>query len=394
MALSEDEKKQLKDGLVNDFKDLFNQGDSTATTNKERSDFISGPAPASPLRRIGWDASRRACRRWAAGRGPSIAPWRDLFTRDICGDYIEDTFGPLGPATSAPPFPGGQCPKLYRVNGEWRTTSFLVCATGTTGGVGAWQPFSTEFNVLGPISGFSLSRITPACGGFDGHVITAAAADGPRIVFQRMGTGGVRREVEFRITSLEPASGADDCGSLPDDFDPGTGPTIPPETGPIPSPPGWEIPDFDIDITFNPDGTIGIDFGDGEPDITIDPGAPGGDGGGQLPPGDQGSAGSGGEAGLGEPAEGEAPPGSVLVGVRLQLIEAPPNAKKFAPTVWRGAAYVYMGGDVALDQDFAGSMLIDDQFIYAEKDNFTRWRVVANQGFRWQITPYYREVEE
>jgi hypothetical protein len=84
----------------------------------------------------------------------------------------------------------------------------------------------------------------------------------------------------------------------------------------------------------------------------------------------------------------------VLVGLKVDVLEAPPFAREFAPGIYRGAAYIYMGGDAGLDQDFAGSMLSDGQFVHAEKDNLTCWRVRANTGFRLRVTPYYREVEE
>jgi hypothetical protein len=53
-----------------------------------------------------------------------------------------------------------------------------------------------------------------------------------------------------------------------------------------------------------------------------------------------------------------------------------------------------MGGPEGLDQDYAGSMLSDGQFVFAEQDNLTRWRVAANIGYSWSVTPYYREVKE
>lgn len=379
MPLTESEKRKVRDGITRDVRDFFQQADSTSTTNEERSSFLAGPPPSSPLRRIGWEAGRQACRRWAAGRGPSIEPWRDLFTRDICEPYIENEFGPLGDGTAAPPFEGGQCDITYVVG-----TKGTDCPTGPSD-VAAFT------SGPGPVSAITQQIIPndPFPGQFR-FIWTVTFSDGDRtFTLVRL---AATPEPCVRVFPADPAV-PDDCGNLPDEWTPGTGPTIPPETGPIPDPPGWPIPDFDIDITVDPDGTIKIDFGDGDPPEEIDPGSPAGDGGPPaLPPGSQGDAGAGAEAGDND-AEGEAPPGQVLVGLRLQLIEEGPRPKVFAGGVYRGAAFVYMGGDVSLDQDFAGSLLIDDQFVYAERENLTRWRVMANAGFRWGVTPYYRDAE-
>jgi hypothetical protein len=83
----------------------------------------------------------------------------------------------------------------------------------------------------------------------------------------------------------------------------------------------------------------------------------------------------------------------VLVGLKFRIVQVPPHAREFAPGVYRGAAYIYMGGDDGLDQDYAGSMLRDGQFVFAEKENLTCWRVDANVGFKLVVTPFYREVE-
>jgi hypothetical protein len=77
----------------------------------------------------------------------------------------------------------------------------------------------------------------------------------------------------------------------------------------------------------------------------------------------------------------------------MDLVSAP-DGRQLASGVYRGGAYIYMGGEVALDQDFAGALLRDGQFVYAEKDNLTKWRVAANMGFNWNVTPYYRQAEE
>lgn len=393
MPLSDEQRKNLKDRFVEGVKNAFNGDPGNTIYGQPVEDFIAGPAPSGPLGKFQHDSGRRICRRWAAGRTPNILPGRDIYYRQLCEPYIEDTFGPLGDGTAAPPFVGGQCPAMYRGIG---TVSYdrVFCGSGVRIPIGP-DTWATEFSLQGPISGISARVVTPGACGALVWAVFAQTATGERLLVQVLGAGTTfnSQNQTFTVT-LERAGGEpDNCGNLPDDWTPGIGPTIPPETGPIPDPPGWPIPDFDIDINVDPDGTINIDFGDGEPPEEIDPDpiqppalppVP--------PPGDQGESGAGGEAGE-DDAEGEAPPGQVLVGIRLQLISPGPRPKVYPGGVYRGAAYIYMGGDVSLDQDFAGSLLINDQFIYAEKDNLTRWRVSANAGFRWNVTPYYREAE-
>lgn len=120
------------------------------------------------------------------------------------------------PQQSQPlPYTGGQCQKLYRVRGEWRTTWFFNCSTGASGGIGSWLSFETEFNVPGPLGGITVTRRTPACGGFDGHTVLIGTPQGPRIIFNRDGTGVINRGVEVRIIGVDAADSNDNCGNLP-----------------------------------------------------------------------------------------------------------------------------------------------------------------------------------
>jgi hypothetical protein len=261
------------------------------------------------------------------------------------------------------PFTGGQCPgSRYTAVADFNFGSGVVRA-----------PFSET--LIGPIS-FSTSSTTPPA--FDVQIIDANGSRG-------WATG----TTIFENIVVEPVGGdPDDCGDPPPEVRPGPDPA--PDPGPIPP----EEEPFEDPIS-GPLLPI--------PDL---PGLPG------LPPfpwrnpfskpgdiaGDPGEAGEGVEAdGLGgedgdEVAEGEAPPGSEIVGLRLDLISALPNFPQYGDGIYRGAAYIRMGTVAGLDQDFGGAQVEDGQFFYAEREGLTQWRVTANIGISWLVTPFYREV--
>jgi len=355
--------------------------------------FIADPATPGAQFALVKGVARQTCRRWARGSALVRGPGFDSAWSAICSEYLESIDENPSDGSLELPFEGGQCEKLYQVQGEWRTDSFYVCSTGVTGGVSAYEAFSTEFTVLGPITGFTLTRKTPACGGFDGHFIEANTPSGDYLVFNRDGTGQVRREVSFRITAINPVDGVDNCGNpeppyLPPQTPPGL-PSLPPVSVDLPG-----IGPVNVDVDFDADGNVVVKIPDLGIEVTSDnpfgplPALPVG-----PAPGDQGTAGTPDSATPGSPAEGEAPAGEVLVGLRLDLVSAPVNPNTYSPGVFRGAAYIYMGGPEGLDQDYAGAMLTDGQFVFAEQDNLTKWRVAANIGYSWSVTPYYREVE-
>jgi hypothetical protein len=83
----------------------------------------------------------------------------------------------------------------------------------------------------------------------------------------------------------------------------------------------------------------------------------------------------------------------MLWGLRIDIDTVPLGAKLYAPGVYRGVAYIYMGDDDGLDHDPAGAMLTDGQFVLAERDYLTKWRVAANDGYNLTVTPYYKPMQ-
>jgi hypothetical protein len=183
----------------------------------------------------------------------------------------------------------------------------------------------------------------------------------------------------------------DNCGDLSPTYTPPnipTGlPTLPPTV--VVNVPG--IGDVDLTVDFDDDGnpvvcipsldicaTVNLPTGD-DTETSVEPGNIGEE---SAPIG----------TGEGSEAEGEAPEGQVIGALKINIIGTPLTARQYAPGIFRGAAYIYLGTGVGLDQDFAGAMLSDGQLILPEKDNLTHWKVVANIGYNLVVTPYYLEV--
>jgi hypothetical protein len=118
------------------------------------------------------------------------------------------------------------------------------------------------------------------------------------------------------------------------------------------------------------------DGGTGIPPAGSDPGQPEG--------GTPGSTGEGGDE------EGEAPPDKELWALKIDITAFPLRPNEYAPGVYRGVCYVYMGDENGLDHDPAGAMLRDGQLVLAEREGLTKYRVTANLGYNLTVTPYWR----
>ena len=344
----------------------------------------TGPivAAGQPARQIG----RAMCRQYARGGGPQNLPAFDAAWSGICGPYLESIGEDPLPGSVGKPFNGGQCA------GVLYTVTFRYNIIGTDGST-IEPAITATSNALGPISGIR-GQGAPA---FQNIVIDSGA--GPD--FARTGScvQGCYRNIS--IVSIARADGQpDSCGDPPPVYDPpkirpGL-PTLPPSE-PIDFP---GIGPIGVGFEFSPSGEINVSLPDVGVDFTVedpfglgdDEGEPGGPSG--PPPGDVGAPGSPSVVGPGGDAEGEAPPGKVLTGLRVQITAFPPSRNKYTDEVYRGAYYAYMGVPGLLDLDFGGAMVRQDQFLLAEKDNLTAWRIRANTGYELITTPYYREAEE
>jgi len=356
-------------GVLRDAGQMVQLGDPT---------FVEAGTPVSLPGKIIQAAARQSCRRYADDPTGIREGARPNFEK-ACRPYLVSVgYGGAGPSL-VKLFSGGQCVgTVYGVSIRYIPE----------GGSPSFPATSGPVSVNGPVTGLRLEAV-PARPGRSDIYVTSGTGPDVRIVTEALSglTGLV-------ITTVNRISGnPDTCGSPPPTFTPPVPPGSPgPAIEPYNPDPSTNV---DIGIEVNPDGSITVDIGTGP--IDVDPFAEGGDAGtgSQTPvaPGDTGTAGTAGTTGVGGEQEGEAPPGSILVGLKVELVAAPPFSRQYASGVYRGGAYVRMGTAVGLDQDFAGAMLSDGQFVFAEKDFLTKWRVTANPGYNWRVTPYYREVE-
>jgi len=376
--LNEDDRKDLRNRFLDGIQRGLVGDPGQTLSGQPVPEFLAGPEPTSPLPAWQWKSGRAICDRWARGDRTQILPGRDLFYRNLCEPYL-DTGMPGDPEFNES-FPTGQCSGVTYVVG----TKGEVCPDGPT-------DVSAFASGPGPISSITRELIpdNPAPGLFRFRWTVVFSDTSRQFTLVRTSPSPEPCVRTFRSDGLP-----DECGTPSEEFDAGEpNPTPDPNPGPVGGPTGFPFPGFDV--TVNPDGTITIEFGDGSEPVTIDPGIPGapaGDGG--LPPGDIGAAGDPVDSGAGDEAEGEAPPGEVLVGLAIVVLDSPPSAKVFSGDVFRAIGYVYMGvpGQLALHP--SGSTHRETQFTFAEKDNLTAWKVLANSGYNLRVTPYYREVEE
>lgn len=351
--------------------------------------YVKEGTPSGPIPNIGVALARQACRRYADNPGGVPGGVAAAF-EGVCRPYLDDIGYGQGPAIALP-FRDGQC---YGVNYGFDFTF--------TNNQGARQTLAQQ------TTGRLIGAYAVDIDGQDSWQFgfERQAVEGGPVVRVVQGTTfgrGNPNPVITGVTALD--AGAGSCGNP----SPVVRPPVPPPTpGPTREPfspsPGTDI---DIDVTIGPTG--GITFNIGGPSITIDPfGGGGGDGGGSdnpgidqpgtapssgLPPGDIGQPAAPVVTGPSGVASGCAPPNSVLVGIKVNILEPLPPVNQYDPAVYRGVCYAYMGtlGNLALNPE--GVALRNGQMLFAPLDNLTCWEVRANVSFLLRVTPYYRALE-
>jgi len=366
----------ILDRVVQELPNFFRDGVDQLVTGE--GEYIRAGEPRGTVGKVGQAIARSYCRQY--GANPGAARFGNAARiENACRPYLDDQDPGKG-AKIGVPFPGGQCAVNYLCVYKFNN----ILTNGQTQ-VPAIQQSVTLPGPIGIIYGTELPEWQNIRCLFNGGQET----------FLRTGScnQGCYRNIEW--VSITRSDGQpDNCGDPP---------PVVTQPGPIadPSPPPFRFnPSGDINVNVGvdvlPDGTINVNIGG--PTFNVDPFPPEGGGGGAgptgPPPGDIGDAGGASDTGLGGEAEGAAPAGSILVGLKIDILASPPKARQFAPGVFRGAGYIYMGVIGNLDQDYGGSMLKSGQFFFAEKENLTHWQVSANNGYDFRVTPYYREAPE
>jgi len=352
-------------------------------------EYIRSGEPQGTVGKIGQAVARSYCRQY--GADPGAAKFGNAARiENACRPYLEDIDSGKG-AEIESPLEGGQCSGVpYGARYTFKDNANSA-GINYTPGFGQFLPGSTT--LYGPVSYGGAVQVSPNFWRFE---VSGFNLDGTPVT-RALNQGGSEVQQFLRIIeglSFERLTAGDECGNFPPVVRqprPIADPTSPPFRF-FPGP-GLGI---DVDVDIQPDGTINI--GIGGPTINVDlfPDGEGAGGGGSAgpPPGDIGDAGGSSDTGAGGESDGEAPPGEILVGIKVDVLASPPSARQFAPGIFRGACYIYMGVTGSLDQDYGGSMLKSGQFFFAEKDNLTAWLVSANSGYNFRVTPYYREVQE
>jgi hypothetical protein len=195
------------------------------------------------------------------------------------------------------------------------------------------------------------------------------------------------------ITSIiKMDAGADSCGNpAPIYTPPTTKPSLPGLSGePLPFPGVGTVP---VSVSFDEDGNIRVDFPSLGYSIDVPnplkPAQPGQPGEG-LPPGFQGVAGT--ESPETEDEEEGEDENRDLLGVLVKISRFPSRANvnfNSTQSYFKGAYYVYMGGDGGLAQEPAAISTLS-QFYYA-REGCNRWSVQPNQGYAVKVTPFFKE---
>lgn len=364
-----------------------------------RPDFIANGSPESLVGKVAQESARRICRTYAGSPG-SFPGAKAANAETACRPYLDGIGQGAGPGVGVP-FTGGQCPVNYTVEVRG-TANIRDCFNNTTNSFPGL--FNGSAGIRGPISGLKLALIGSGACGPTGSRVEGVDGNGSAFSFPGLNGTNQSNTVTYsgvNFTLIRDDGQPDSCGNPETEVrQPVPGPDpFPPPTRFNPEP-GIDIP---IDITINPDGSIGIDFGGGGG--TADPfsPAPGADGGndnsGIITP-EPGTAGQSqdtgtgnGEAGVGGEAEGEAPAGQVLTGVKIDILTSPPDRVRYTTEVDRGVVYVYMGATEGLAFEPTGALVRSGQFFPAQKDYFTRWQVKARLGYDIRSTPYYRQKD-
>ena len=366
----------ILDRVVTELPNFFRDGIDQVVTGE--GEYIRAGEPRGTVGKVGQAVARSYCRQY--GADPGAAKFGNAARiENACRPYLND-IAPGNGAGIGIPFEGGQCADTYQIRWDDGTGDFAV------GG-----------SITGPLTLVGARLVIPLGSGPAGtarYAIEATGAGG-FVLSETIGTFSASAPT---VRAVNLTNALDACGDPPPVVTQ-PGPIVDPSPPPFRFNPSGDI-NVNVDVDVLPDGTVNIGIGGPTVNVDLFGGGGGGDTGGgdpspaPPPPGDIGSAGGATDTGTGGEAEGSAPEGSVLVGLKIGILASPPRARQYAPGVFRGAGYIYMGAVNNLDQDYGGAMLKSGQFFFAEKDNLTHWNVSANNGYNFRVTPYYREAPE
>ena len=355
------------------------------------------PSALPPSARFAAGIARGACRRWARGDSLVRGPAFDGYWESYCTPYLDDIGeDPTSPASTKPPFQGGQCVgATYTIAGTQTDGGGVFCSDGSpvTGGTFPITDVVGGF-FAGPIVSVQALPLGAGCrGGANGYFIRVVSAGGSDTRdFSVAGPAGFRNFTGFSVNaSFNRVGGGASCGNPPPLYlPPGTRPALGPDPFPITvEPPG--VGPTPVNVDFDTDGNITVEFPDLGIDFTVPNPLAGQEPPASTAPGDQGAEGDEVDGGS-DPSEEEDPTRN-LVGIRVTLTGVPGRAntrQNPTETYYAGAYYVYFGGDGGLAQEPTAALTRTEQYYYAPKGS-NRFRVVPNAGFSLKVIPFWEE---
>ena len=365
----------------------------------DRPGFINGEGGGWPLADVIRDLTRFNCRRWARADKEGFSPYVNATNAALCDPYLSSIGMGVPEGDMGPVHKGGQCDGVpYGARYSWKasegdspnnyTPSFGQFLNGSQT---LYGPVTYHGRLL--VGGGSTFCGNPGQSSFEASGFDAGGA--PIRVALNQG-GATCRPGSPTITGLsfERLDGGAECGNPPTLYTPPGNTTSGPTDGPniVVNIPG--IGPITVSVDPGEDGNPIVCYDELDLCVEIPIGDPGmGNGSESTGPGAPEAGGSG-TTGDGGTEEGEAPSGTELWALKIDILAFPPSPKKYSADVYRGVCYVYMGDANGLDHDPAGAMLRDGQLVLAEREGLTKWRVTANVGYNLSVTPYYRETGE
>ena len=359
---------------------------------------------SSAAAKFGQELGRRACR--AQARAEVVDVVGAALWGYLCNPYLDSiNEGPTDPGEIlGPPFTGGQCSALYRVD---FTAQQIVKSTGA---VNNTQTSWSLFN--GPILG-TIECEFGSCGipglptpAYASWIVSGSlSASGETSGMQKVTIGDRRYILQgfsgsdsslrstLQINSVTIQSGTDNCGDPPGSENPPTyPPNLPPLDPPTTDPPGFDI-DWDVDVDVNGDIIFCIGGECGEPEDPFPPldptntDPPGGPGVPTGPPQDTDP-----DSPTPHEVSGCLDTGKILTGLKVTILDYDSSVGA-TQGVFRRVAWIWMGpGADLLDLVVDGANLESGQFILPDTWDCTCWKVRSNPGFRLRIQPYARNL--
>lgn len=325
-------------------------------------DWVANGAPDSVLGQVSQGAARAACRQWANGAVEPRARSTQRQYANMCAPYLQGLGAGIDPDSNQPPYLGGQCSGVFYdidvIDGD--TGTFVGSAVAEGGFTFREKPGDTRLQLVrinGTVNDFAIS--------FDDNWTIGLAVNG------------------------DPGADPRECGDPPPEYEAPVVSNPPPPGSPdvtVASPAGPE----GVRVTVNPDGSI-----------TVQPldenGAPIGPPGTFNRPAGEGQRGDPQES---PPAEdntdgelsGEAPPGQVMLGVVVDVVQSFTGARTETGPI----PLTYSGGWCTFGRD-GGEELCwfrichPSQLFSPQVVDAITWRVKKSPGWRLRATPIYRE---